>query len=54
MNVSYSIFGGTAPMIAIYLINKFGNNAAPGLYLMFGALLATLAILTMRETNNHI
>jgi MFS transporter, MHS family, proline/betaine transporter len=42
-NVAYSIFGGTAPIIASYLVNMTGNKASPGLYLMFGAILAMWA-----------
>lgn len=49
-NIAYSLFGGTAPMMATYLVHLSGNKAAPGLYLMFGALLAILATNKMRET----
>jgi MHS family proline/betaine transporter-like MFS transporter len=44
-NVSFSLFGGTAPFIATYLVNATGNKAAPGLYLMMGAVIALFAII---------
>jgi MHS family proline/betaine transporter-like MFS transporter len=49
-NIAYSIFGGTAPIVAMYLVKASGNKAAPGIYLMFGALIAILATVKMRET----
>ncbi|MBA2650854.1 MAG: MFS transporter [Tatlockia sp.] len=49
-NVSYSLFGATTPLIAVYLVEKFENNLAPSFYLSFGALLAIFAIINMKET----
>lgn len=49
-NFSYALFGGTAPFIATYFVHLTGNPAAPGLYLVFGGLLALMAIFSMRET----
>lgn len=49
-NLSYSVFGGTAPIVASYIVKLTGDKAAPGLYLMFGALIALLATYKMRET----
>jgi len=42
-NMAYSLFGGTAPMIASLAVNLTGDKAAPGLYLMFGAMIALLS-----------
>lgn len=50
-NISYSIFGGTAPIVASYAVKLTGNIAAPGLYLMLGAAIALLATIGMRETS---
>lgn len=50
-NLSYSLFGGTTPLIAVYLIHKFKNNAAPSLYLLLGAFIAVLSITRMHETS---
>lgn len=46
-NVSYAIFGGTAPFVATFLIATTGNKLAPALYLTViaaGALIATYLI----------
>ncbi len=43
-NISYSIFGGTAPLLATYLVKITGNKSAPGIYLVFGAIIALLAV----------
>ena len=52
-NIAYSIFGGTAPIVASYLVKLTNNNAAPGLYLSCGALFAVLVIVSkMRETRH--
>ncbi|MES2998892.1 MAG: MFS transporter [Pseudomonadota bacterium] len=48
-NLAYSLFGGTAPLIALFLIKKTSNVAAPGLYLAAGALVAVLALLTIKK-----
>lgn len=53
-NLAYSLFGGTAPVIANYLVKVSGNMASPGLYLMCGALAAILATYNMPETNRII
>jgi MHS family proline/betaine transporter-like MFS transporter len=47
-NVSYSIFGGTAPLVAAYMVSMSGNTSAPGLYLVFGALVAFIAVNKIR------
>lgn len=52
-NLSYSLFGGTAPLIATYLVTTTGLKVAPAFYLMFGAVLALIAAITMRETAHH-
>ncbi len=53
-NVAYSLFGGTAPIVATYLVKISADKAAPALCLMFGALIAILATTKMRETNKLI
>ncbi len=50
-NLTYSLFGGTAPIIAVYLIDKLKFNTAPSLYLILGALISFFAALKLRE--NH-
>jgi MHS family proline/betaine transporter-like MFS transporter len=46
-NLAYSIFGGTAPLLAIYLIIKTSNVAIPGLYLAMGAVIAGVMLMTI-------
>ena len=50
-NISYTIFGGTAPLMATWLIGKTDNNLAPAFYLMAIAVLAALGGLALRETS---
>jgi MHS family proline/betaine transporter-like MFS transporter len=47
-NLAYSIFGGTAPLMVLFLITKTSNLAAPGLYLAMGALVAVLSLLKIQ------
>jgi MFS transporter, MHS family, proline/betaine transporter len=49
--IAVTIFGGFAPFINSWLIEITQNNAAPGLYLMFGAGISVLAHLGLRKTN---
>jgi MHS family proline/betaine transporter-like MFS transporter len=44
-NLAYSIFGGTVPLVAMFLITKTHNLAMPGLYLAVGAVAAILSLL---------
>ena len=54
-NLGFSIFGGTAPLIATYLIKEAGSNVAPSIYLIFSALVSLLVFLKIRETyRNHL
>lgn len=48
-NLAYSIFGGTAPLLAIYLITKTSNVAIPGLYLAMGAAVAMAMLITIKK-----
>lgn len=52
-SVSYSVFGGTAPFVATYLVHATGNEAAPGLYLTAGAMIAFFAS-TRLQKRAHI
>lgn len=53
-NLSYAVFGGTAPFVAMYLVDFTNNKAAPGLYLTIGALFALIASIKLCTINNHI
>lgn len=48
-NLAYSIFGGTAPLVAIYLITKTTNVAIPGLYLALSAVVAVIILMVTKK-----
>ncbi|MFE0014925.1 MFS transporter [Mesorhizobium sp. NPDC059054] len=50
-NVSYTVFGGTAPLMATWLIERTGNNLSPAFYLIAIAVLAMAGGLALRETS---
>ncbi|GAA2069571.1 MFS transporter [Streptomyces albiaxialis] len=50
-NISVSLFGGTAPYIATWLVSSTGYDLAPSYYLMFAGLLTLVTVvLGVRET----
>ena len=48
--LAVAIFGGFAPFIAVYLIDRFGSPLAHTFYLMAAAVVSTIVIAMMRET----
>lgn len=52
-NVCMALLGGTAPMVATYLIDKSYNEMAPALYLIGAAVVSALFVLTLRETSGE-
>ncbi|MCH1884045.1 MFS transporter [Agrococcus sp. ARC_14] len=49
-NISVSLFGGTTPLFSQALIQLTGNTYMPAFYIMFFAVLAGVALLSMRES----
>jgi MFS transporter, MHS family, proline/betaine transporter len=49
-NLGYMIFGGTAPIVATYLVTATGSDAAPAIYLIVVALLVFPAVFLLPET----
>ena len=49
-NVSVAVFGGTAPYVATWLVDRSGNQIAPAFYVIAAAVISVATILTMRET----
>jgi len=49
-NMSFAIFGGTAPMIATWLIHTSHDNLALAWYLSLSALISFFAVLSIEET----
>lgn len=50
-NLSNAIFGGTAPLVATWLIATSGSNLAPGWYLMAAAAVSLVAVVLSAETS---
>ncbi|KUI47609.1 MFS transporter [Mycobacterium sp. GA-1199] len=49
-NMSVAIFGGTAPYVATWLVDRTGNEIAPAYYVIAAAVVTLATLLTMRET----
>ena len=49
-NVSVALFGGTAPYIATWLVDRTGNVLAPAFYVIAAAIVTLATVFTMRET----
>lgn len=49
-NVSTSLFGGTAPLLSTWLVEKTGNNYMPAFYLMIAAVVGFISILLTTES----
>jgi len=49
-NLTLAIFGGTAPMVATWLIANTGDVLTPGYYVMGMAVITTLTLAFMPET----
>lgn len=50
-NVAYTMFGGTAPLVATWLISTTGTNLSPAYYLIAVSILAMIGGLSLRETS---
>lgn len=50
-NLAYTIFGGTAPFIATWLIASTGNRLSPGIYLAAVCIMAFIACSKLPETS---
>ncbi|MDF1757218.1 MAG: MFS transporter [Legionellaceae bacterium] len=49
-NVASSVFGGSAPLISVYLISKLKNTMAPSFYLIFAGIIMFVFISLIKET----
>ncbi|MCP3725321.1 MFS transporter [Paraburkholderia sp. CNPSo 3272] len=50
-NLAYTIFGGTAPLVATWLIESTGNSISPAYYLIAVSLLALVGGMSLPETS---
>lgn len=48
-NISVSIFGGTTPLVATWLVHMTGNNLAPAFYLLFISVIGLITVLFVFE-----
>jgi MHS family proline/betaine transporter-like MFS transporter len=46
-NIAISIFGGTTPLVASWLVHITGNNLAPAFYLMLISIVGIVVVLTL-------
>jgi MHS family proline/betaine transporter-like MFS transporter len=51
--VSTALFSGTAPFVATLLIERTGNNLAPGWYVAVAGAISLLFVLRLRETSRE-
>jgi MFS transporter, MHS family, proline/betaine transporter len=49
-NVSTSIFGGTAPAVNDWLVNRTGDNLVPAYYMMAACVIGAIAMIKVPET----
>ena len=49
-NISVSLFGGTTPLVAAWLVDRTGNLMMPAYYLMAASLIGIVSVLALRET----
>ncbi|SDR48938.1 MFS transporter [Paraburkholderia tuberum] len=50
-NLAYTIFGGTAPLVATWLIGTTGNNLSPALYLIAVSFMGLIGGMMLPETS---
>jgi MHS family proline/betaine transporter-like MFS transporter len=50
-NLAYTIFGGTAPLVATWLITTSGNNMSPAVYLIAIAVMGLIGGMWLPETS---
>ncbi|MGB2692884.1 MAG: MFS transporter [Thermodesulfobacteriota bacterium] len=48
--IGFSVFGGSAPLVASYLISSTGIINAPGIYLAICSVISLIAVITIKET----
>ena len=48
-NCVLAIFGGTAPVVNMYIISHFNSHLAPSLYIMIAGIISLIATLFMRD-----
>lgn len=52
-NLANAVFGGTAPLVATYLISKTNNPLSPSFYLIAAGIIMLLAVFIIKATKNR-
>jgi MFS transporter, MHS family, proline/betaine transporter len=47
---TFAVFGGVAPLIFTYLLQRVGNPIAPAFYILGAGIISVLAAITIAET----
>lgn len=53
-NIGISVFGGTTPLVMLWLVNKTGNYMSPAWYYMFGAIIGLLSLLVCEYSRKRL
>lgn len=53
-NLSMGIFGGTAPVVITYLIDKFNTNCTPNYYLMLSAAISIISLFLLKDDKRFL
>jgi MHS family proline/betaine transporter-like MFS transporter len=52
-NIATAAFGGTAPFVVAFVVARTGNDLAPALYVIAGAVVTAAVLATMSETSRR-
>ncbi|MBT7647383.1 MAG: hypothetical protein HN768_10060 [Rhodospirillaceae bacterium] len=53
-NITLALFGGTAPIVATYLVARTSDDFIPAYYVMVLALFSLVAVIMGRETKGEV
>jgi len=53
-NVGISLFGGTTPLVMLWLINKTGNFISPAWYYVFGAIIGLVSLVVCEHSRSRV
>ncbi|WP_051356793.1 MFS transporter [Azorhizobium doebereinerae] len=53
-NIALGLIGGTAPMVAVYLVNRLDDDMGPAIYLIVVALISLAAALTVTDKARQV
>jgi MHS family proline/betaine transporter-like MFS transporter len=52
-NIATAAFGGTAPFVVAFVVSRTGDNLAPALYVIAGAVVTAVVLTSMAETGGR-